>query len=125
MRVYLFGPMVKYRDSGWNRERFTIARDEPMARGHEVCSPMVVDDGVGGPDAAGRHFPLSFLLAFDIQVLGTCDAIVAIEENFGDSRGSRVEAFAALTFGLPVLRFPPAGPGRAKAALAPHGDEVR
>jgi hypothetical protein len=98
--------MMKYRECGWNRARFEAARSALIAAGHEVCSPLMVDDGFGGPDATAKHFPLAFLLALDTQVISTCEAIVSVEPGWGDSRGSRVEAFAALTFGIPILSWP-------------------
>ena len=106
MRLYLFGPMTKYRESGWNRARFTEVREELTRQGHEVCSPIVMDDGMGGPDAVFRHFKPAQILALDLQVIESCEAIVAVEEWWGESSGSRLEVYGALTFGKKVLAYP-------------------
>ena len=105
MRLYIFGPMLKYRHEGWNRQRFEEMRATLAAEGHEVCSPMVVDDGLGGPDAVSRNFPASWLWALDLQVIGSCQGIVAVEEDWGDSTGSRIEAYAAMSMRLPIYLY--------------------
>lgn len=106
MRLYIFGPMAKYREEGWNRARFEEARRVLLAAGHEVCSPMVIDDGLGGPDATARLVGVTWLWGLDIQVVGTCEAIVLVDDGWHGSKGSTVEAFVATILGIPVLRFP-------------------
>jgi hypothetical protein len=102
MKAYLGGPMSQFREEGWNRASFDGARARLLALGHTVCSPMMVDDGFGGPDETARTFPKAWLLALDVQVLATCEAVVLLP-GWEKSVGTRLEVFSALTFGIALI----------------------
>ena len=42
-KVYIFGPMSKYKDSGWNFDAFDAAKKKLEAQGYHVISPADLD----------------------------------------------------------------------------------
>lgn len=99
MFVYCSGPMSGIPDL--NRTAFESAAKSLRASGHEVVSPIEMDDADGVPN---EPIPVGgpmwrSLIYRDLKALLTCDAIHTLP-GWRKSRGARLEVFVAMELGL-------------------------
>jgi hypothetical protein len=103
MRIYLAGPMSGRKN--YNRDAFNEAATNFRAQGHEVVSPVELDEAVYGPeiltsatgdpsDADARGFSREQVYVRDHEALSTCDTI-AMLEGWQNSLGAMAEWYGA------------------------------
>lgn len=77
--------------------KFRQAEQQIRAFGHEPVNPL--DNGLGSEASWDKH------LVADVALLLECDAIYLLKD-WGDSRGSRIEANIAEECGLQIVHQP-------------------
>ncbi len=112
MRLYVAGPM-----SGlplWNYPAFEAATARLRAGGHDVVSPMEMDEDNGWVEVVRdddgaiekvtltKDFDFRTAIAADLAVIDRCDGIVLLD-GWEDSVGARIERAHAVATGKVVL----------------------
>lgn len=116
MRLYLLGPMSGI--EGHNAAAFRAAADVLRAKGHEVISPVELDeaDGFDFSRPLERHEYLTFLRR-DIEKIAGRMAAGELDGGVGlpgweRSEGATLEAHTIRSLGGVLLRYPDLGPLR-------------
>ena len=111
MKVYIAGPMTKYRDSNYNFPEFYKAQSLLEMIGYTVHNPARMDIESGKAQFApfeGRivtapDFTLADAMRRDIKVIAECDAIVLLPD-WESSKGAAMELHVAKNiFQMPVF----------------------
>lgn len=95
-KYYLAGPMSGIDDN--NIPAFREAAETLRAAGHEIVSPVEMDEAAKDPTVSFDSNPEKYwrFLARDIETIGVdCDGIVFLPDWF-HSRGAKLEAMAGL-----------------------------
>jgi hypothetical protein len=108
VRVYVAGPMSGMPEH--NFPAFRVAAEDLRERGHEVISPVEMDeadgfDGQTEPDTDPGSSRWAEFLARDLKVVVDVDAVVVIE-GWERSRGAALEVHVARELGKPIYRLP-------------------
>lgn len=103
MRVYIAGPM-RGRPQ-YNFQAFDKAKAEVENAAHIAVSPASMDRAIWGFDGYGeltKGMTPRSVIAFDLTVLATCDAIYMLR-GWEDSKGATAELAFAMAIGLKIL----------------------
>ena len=106
-RVYIAGPMTKYKDcvgdQQWGRDLFRVAQNVWAAAGWGGATPIQMDDiQYGGPSEAMAAVGDIVLMLRDLAYIGHEADAVAVLPGWENSRGTRVEVHWAHYCKLPV-----------------------
>lgn len=113
MRIYVGGPMSKFKDTGYNAAAFAEAAERLRAEGHEVVTPHE-RNAIVWREHTGRSYDpmrdkcdygdpmLNIMFADDLAQVCTADAI-ALLPGWEDSEGTRRELYVATLLNKRVL----------------------
>lgn len=109
MRVYVAGPMSSYPEH--NFPAFRAAAKRLRAMGHEVTSPVEMDEAEGFDAETAEEIPpgseqWSAFLARDVIVVASADVdAIVVLEGWEKSRGAALEVHVARELGKPIYRL--------------------
>ena len=105
MRIYIAGPMSLYKATDWGWSNFQNAYNRLKGDGHTPVSPHKIDGAVWdfyGEGELDTAMDRKTILAIDIEVLRTCDAIYMLRD-WDKSTGAILELAYAQTTGMKVM----------------------
>lgn len=105
-RIYIAGPMSKYKSSGFNFRAFYDAEAKLKSEGYEVVNPARMDNEAGFDENAAYSDEeiakrLREWFPRDIAAIATCGHVYLLD-GWQDSRGATIEKLTADLLGLKV-----------------------
>jgi hypothetical protein len=124
MKVYLAGPMTGIPD--YNAPAFRVAARRLRELGHEVISPVELDEEEGFDHATqetDEKAYLEFLRRDLIRFLAEGVEAIVVLPGWEESRGAEAEVFVGRKVGLKILAYPDLEPVKEPSRYRPPSDE--